>query len=113
MDKQAFNKALETIWKQVADTNVYFANAAPWGLKNSDPERMGTILYVAAEAVRQLAILIQPITPDATDILLTQMSIDEESRSFAHLGPDHRLQAGSTIPKPQGVFPRFQPLEDS
>lgn len=113
MDKQAFNKALETIWKQVADTNVYFAGQAPWALKSTDPERMGTILYVAAEAVRQLAILIQPITPDATNILLSQMSIDEESRSFASLGPDHRIKAGSTIPKPEGVFPRFQPLEDS
>ena len=113
MDKQAFNKALETIWKQVADTNVYFAGEAPWGLKATDPQRMGTILYVAAEAVHQLAILIQPITPDATDKLLTQMSIDAESRSFVSLGPDHRIKAGSTIPKPEGVFPRFQPLEDN
>lgn len=112
MDKQAFNKALETIWKQVADTNVYFANAAPWGLKTSDPVRMGTILYVAAEAVRQLAILIQPIAPDAMEILLCQMSIAEEDRAFTCLGTGHRIKAGSSIPKPQGVFPRFQPPED-
>lgn len=113
MDKQAFHKVLEVIWKQVADTNAYFANAAPWGLKKTDPERMGTILYVAAEAVRQLAILIQPITPDAMDVLLPQMSIAADARTFDSLGADHRLQAGVNIPKPQGVFPRFQPLEDA
>ena len=112
MDKQAFNKALEAIWKQVADTNVYFAGQAPWGLKKTDPERMGTILYVAAEAVRQLAILIQPITPDAMDSLLGQMGIVEEDRCFTKLGAENRLPSGGTIDKPQGVFPRFQPLED-
>lgn len=112
MDKQAFEKTLKAIWQQVADTNAYFANAAPWALKKTDPERMNTVLYVTAEAVRQLAILIQPITPDAMDVLLPQMGIGHDARSFESLGPDHRIKPGLKIPKPQGVFPRFQPLED-
>ena len=113
MDKQAFHKALEAIWKQVSDANGYFANAAPWGLKKTDPERMGTTLYVAAEAARQLAILIQPITPDAMEALLPQMGIEADARCFTNLGADHRIKPGSSIPKPEGVFPRFQPLEEA
>ena len=36
---------------------------APWALKKTDPARMATVLYVLAETVRHLAILVQPIMP--------------------------------------------------
>ena len=111
MDNQAFHKAFETIWTQVAAADVYINDQAPWTLKKTDPARMETVLYVCAEAVRQLAILMQPIMPDSTDKLLSQINVTD--RSFESLGADHRIAAGTEVPKPQGVFPRFEmPEED-
>ena len=58
-DEQAFHRALERIWTVLADTNAYFAEQQPWALrKNGELERMGTVLYVTLEVVRQVAILI-------------------------------------------------------
>src|SRR5439155_11198917 len=54
-DVQAINKALDAIWKVVADANRYFAGQEPWALKKTDPERMGSVLYVTAEILRQVA----------------------------------------------------------
>ncbi|MGI9380319.1 MAG: methionine--tRNA ligase, partial [Methyloligellaceae bacterium] len=57
IDRQALHRGLEVIWSAVNETNKYFANSEPWALKKSDPQRMETVLYVTAEAIRQLALL--------------------------------------------------------
>src|SRR5262249_59686538 len=57
MTTQQLHQVLNHVWAVVADTNRYFAGEAPWSLAKSDPQRMGTILYVTAEVIRQIAIL--------------------------------------------------------
>ncbi|MFP3422208.1 hypothetical protein R0K19_22840, partial [Bacillus sp. SIMBA_161] len=76
-----------------------------WVLRKTDRPRMETVLYVLAEVVRQLAILAQPFMPDATSRLLDQVAQPAEARDFTALAA--RLEAGRTIEKPQGVFPRY------
>jgi methionyl-tRNA synthetase len=44
--------------------NKYFSEAAPWKLKD-DPERMGTVLHVALQAVSDCNILLTPFLPHA------------------------------------------------
>ncbi|HRW31072.1 MAG TPA: methionine--tRNA ligase, partial [Emcibacteraceae bacterium] len=107
IDVQAINKSLEVIWKVVSDANGYFALHEPWALKNSDPARMATVLYVTAEIIRQVGILIQPIMPHSAEKLLDQLKIPADKRGFDQLGSDHRLSSGTNMEKPEGVFPRF------
>src|SRR5690606_6033525 len=57
---QQVHTALNAIWSVVADANRYFAGNEPWALKKTDPARMGTVLYVTAEVLRQVGILVQP-----------------------------------------------------
>ncbi|GLK80975.1 methionine--tRNA ligase [Methylopila turkensis] len=103
----ALHAALAAIWSVIAETNRYFANAEPWALKKTDPERMGTVLYVTAESVRNVAILTQPFMPTASAKLLDLLAVPEDARSFASLGGAGRLAPGATLPAPQGVFPRY------
>ncbi len=110
-ETQALHKALEVIFQVVADANRYFAAQEPWALKKTDPERMGTVLYVTAEVVRQVAILTQPYMPASGAALLDAVNVPEHDRSFAALGEKGRLAAGSAIPKPQPVFPRYVEAE--
>ena len=111
MDNQAFHKAFECLWAQVTAADGYISTQEPWKLKKTDPERMKTVLYICAEAVRQLSILMQPIMPDSAAKMLEQMNVTE--RGFEHLGEAGRLKAGTEIPKPQGVYPRFEHSEDT
>ena len=106
MDAQALHRALEAIWDVVADANRYFAAQEPWSLKSSDPERMGTVLYVTAEVVRQIAILTQPFMPGSSAKLLDSLGVPEDTRAFDRLGTPGRLEAGTALPKPVPVFPR-------
>jgi methionyl-tRNA synthetase len=108
---QALHKSLDAIWKVVADANRYFAGQEPWALKKTDPERMGTVLYITAEVIRQVAILAQPYTPNAAGKLLDLLVVAENSRNFASLGSVGRLKSGVELPKPTGVFPRYVEVE--
>ena len=103
IDEEAIHKALSDIWDVVAEANRYFAGEEPWALKKTDPERMGTVLYVTAELIRQVAILVQPVVPLGAEKLLDLLKV--EVRTFAGLGA--RLAPGTRIDKPEGVFPRF------
>ena len=107
-DEQAFHRALERIWTVLADTNAYFAEQQPWALrKNGELERMGTVLYVTLEVVRQVAILMQPVMPASMAKLLDLLGVAEgDARQFTALGD--ALVAGTELPAPSPVFPRYE-----
>jgi len=111
LDRQMFHEALETIWLVVRAGNGYVDRQAPWGLKKTDPARMRTVLYVLADVIRQLAMILQPVMPDSTARLLDQLAVPADKRSFASYG--QRLAPGTPLPKPEGVFPRFVDPEEA
>ena len=55
-DNQQFHEALKDIWDVVADANRYVDEMAPWALRKTDLARMGDVLWVLAEILRQTAI---------------------------------------------------------
>lgn len=107
MERQAAHSALEAIWSVIGDANRYIDSAAPWSLRKTNPARMATVLFTLAETIRRIAILTQPFMPDASAKILEQLAVAEDRRSFANLGDADRLVAGTILPKPAGVFPRF------
>jgi methionyl-tRNA synthetase len=96
---------LDAIWKVVADTNRYFAGREPWALKKTDFSRMEAVLYTTAEVLRIIGILVQPYMPGAAAKLLDLLSVPASRRMFAHIGD--RLAAGTPLPAPQPIFPRY------
>ena len=104
-DVQAFHRALEATWDVVGAANRYVDEQAPWALKRTDPARMSTVLYVLAETIRHLAILTQPVMPDAMARMLDQLGVADDRRTLADLAEP--LPHGIDLPKPEGVFPRF------
>jgi methionyl-tRNA synthetase len=107
LDQQAFHRALEAIWQVVGQGDRYIDEQAPWSLRKTDMARMGTVLYVVAETVRRVAILIQPFMPASAGRLLDQLGLAPERRGFAELAAGRALEPGTALPKPEGVFPRY------
>lgn len=113
MARHELHNYLTLVMEAVSEANRYFAAEEPWSLKKENPARMGTVLYVTAELVRQAAILLQPVIPSGAGQLLDLLKVDSNKRDFAALGPDNRLQGGTPLPKPEGVFPRLSALEEA
>lgn len=104
-DRQSIHRALEAIWRVIGDANKYFAAQEPWALKKTDPERMGTVLYVTAELIRQFAILTQPYIPEGAGKMLDLLMVADGQRNFSDLATP--VISGTELPKPSGVFPRY------
>lgn len=113
MEALAIHKALDAIWQVIGHGNTYFSGQEPWVLRKTDPERMATVLYVTAEALRQVAILVQPFIPDGAARLLDLLGIAPDARTFAQLGDRSRLVGGAPLQKPVGIFPRLELEEDA
>lgn len=107
MGKQLIHRALAAIIAVVSETDRYFASQEPWALKKTDPERMGTVLYVTAEVVRQIGILLQPFMPESCEKLLDLVAAPADKRDFAALGEAGRLVPGTPLEAPKPVFPRY------
>ncbi|MFO1036742.1 MAG: methionine--tRNA ligase [Geminicoccaceae bacterium] len=108
MDECAIHKALEQIWEVVGQANRYIDAQAPWTLRKTDPARMATVLWVLAETIRHLALLTQPFVPGASARILDQLAVPPGQRGFAAIDADDAvLRAGTPLPAPSGVFPRF------
>jgi methionyl-tRNA synthetase len=106
MAEQAFHLALEAIWRVVGEANRYVDEQAPWVLRRSDPARMRAVLYLLAETIRHLALLLQPFVPVSAAKLLDQLSVPGDRRDFKALA-QAPLAPGMCLPKPEGIFPRF------
>jgi methionyl-tRNA synthetase len=102
---QQFHAALAAIWDVVGAANRYVDAQAPWALRKTDPARMATVLYVLAETIRQLGILVQPVMPRAGAMILDLVAAAPDARDFAAL--PKRLEPGAALPPPAPVFPRY------
>ncbi|MDH5749181.1 MAG: methionine--tRNA ligase, partial [Rhodospirillales bacterium] len=107
MDRQEFNQCLDKVWAVIRAANVYVDTQAPWKLRKEDPDRMGTVLYTLAESIRRMALLLQPFMPESMSRMLDQLAVSHDHRAFSFLDSGHQLIPGTTLPAPEGVFPRF------
>jgi methionyl-tRNA synthetase len=107
METLQLHMVLNEVWSVVALANGYFAEQAPWALAKTDPARQGTVLYVTAEVLRQIAILAQPFMPESAGKLLDLLAVPDGERTFAYLGSKHRIAPGAKLPAPAAVFPRY------
>jgi methionyl-tRNA synthetase len=103
----ALHTALGQIWEVVAEANRYFASQEPWILRKQDPVRMGTVLFVTAETLRIIGILVQPFVPNAAGKLLDLLGVAPERRLIEHIRADHALAPGAKLMKPEPIFPRY------
>ena len=105
MDVQAFGDALEDVWKVIRAGNGYIDRQAPWALKKTDTVRMAHVLRVLADVLRTVSTVLQPVMPTSMAKMLDQLGVPDDARDLTALASP--LPAGTALPAPQGVFPRF------
>lgn len=99
----ALSQGIEAWLRAVFACNQYIDAQAPWALRKTDPDRMNAVLATLVEAIRMLAIAIQPVIPGSAAKLLDQLGIPPESRSLASITE----AASFTLSAPSPLFPRL------
>jgi methionyl-tRNA synthetase len=103
----ALSQGVEAWIRAVFACNQYIDAQAPWVLRKSDPDRMTAVLETLVEAIRMLAIAIQPVIPGAAGRLLDQLGVAPQDRGWAELEGPARPFAGFLAAPPQPIFPRM------
>lgn len=91
--------------------NKYLADAEPWKLIKTQPERVKTILHTALQISTALAILAEPLLPFSAAKLKTMLNLDTEN------WPWTAIEAQKTLLNPQHLLGKpellFKQIEDS
>ena len=110
MEKLEFHNAFASVWKIITKANKYIDECAPWALnKNGEKEKLATVLYNMAEAIRIATILLTPIMPNTPSKVFAQLGIADQSElhtweSLTYGG----IKAGTEIHRGEPIFPRLE-----
>jgi len=63
IEKNRQRAALAEAMRVVGEANKYLSDTAPWKLKNTDPDRMATVLHTALQVVDDAKTLLTPFLP--------------------------------------------------
>lgn len=108
LNDQVVHRYLEVMWSLISSVNGYISTEQPWVLKKTNPTRMMSVLYTTSEALRRIALLLQPVMPESAGKLLDQLSVPQDMRNFHFIGSRGALNAGAKLPTPKVLFPRLQ-----
>nr|WP_209442503.1 methionine--tRNA ligase [Pyrolobus fumarii] len=105
MDRFRLKLALERVLELARAGNQYLNAKAPWDAIKTNPRDAATTMYLAANSIATLAILLAPFTPDAAERLWKMLnlpgSVHEKGRW---------KEAGTEILKPGHRIGKVEPL---
>ncbi|HJL63249.1 MAG: methionine--tRNA ligase [Candidatus Marinimicrobia bacterium] len=93
--------ALEETLQFIRGVNKYMEQQAPWKLVKEDKTAAGRVLYTAAEALRIGTLLLEPVMPHRTEIVLETLSVKERELNWGG------LKAGIKLKQHPPLFPRI------
>jgi methionyl-tRNA synthetase len=113
-DEFNFSRALENIWELISRVNKYIVENEPWAIaeKPSGANRLDSVLFHAAEALRLIAALLYPAMPKTAQGVWEQLGLDG-TVSQVRLDELAWTQdlAGKTIRAGASLFPRVDPKD--
>ncbi len=106
MSKYKINDALNIILALGHNANAYVEQNAPWKLKNENPIRMKTVIFVLIENIRVIGILLQPFIPDGASTILNTIYKEGKDIQFSNI---RGINIGGFIINPiSQVFKKFE-----
>ena len=102
-----YNKALEIIWKYIADLNQFIDEQKPWSTIKEDKKKTAETLSVLMESLRLVGIILQPFIPGTAKRILDTLNIKENERSFEFFNKDFSLKEGISFKKVEQLFPKL------
>jgi methionyl-tRNA synthetase len=108
MARVEFSVALEAVMQLVNQANRYIEATAPWKLAKEEGRmtRLHTVLYVLAEVVRIVAILLEPFMPSVSSAIWQQLGCGTRPRRLRDASQWGLIDAGQPIGAHPVLFPK-------
>jgi methionyl-tRNA synthetase len=132
LSRSRFKAAITEVNRTLGEANKYLSDQAPWKLRESDPERMNTILHVALQLVDDGKTLMTPFLPRSSQCVFELLGgegrwsdmprIDEVDEAGGHRYPvitgDYSgaatwestpIKPGTPVTTPTPLFAKIDP----
>ncbi len=104
-----FDQGIGAVLGVVRAGNRYLEKTAPWSLaKKGETERLNTVLNVASEALRKVAVLLQPVMPTKMAELAYALGLEAEEFASLRIASIDGTLVGRTMRDSEGLFPRIE-----
>ncbi len=111
VNNMKLDKGIDHVMNVIRAGNRYMEQTAPWTLaKNGETERLGTVLYTAAEVLRIVSGLFMPLMPEKMSELRRTLGMTEEqvqAFDFDSLRNIGALTPGAELKDIAALFPRI------
>jgi methionyl-tRNA synthetase len=106
-----FSTALREVWGLISALNKYVVTREPWSLARNPDSRalLDATLYNAADVLRIIAALIDPVMPSTSARVRAMLGVAGES--WADLRPG-TLESGTALGPTEPLFPRMEHTVD-
>lgn len=104
-----FAQALTAIMNFVNTANKYIEDNAPWALaKEEKKDRLHSVLYNLAEAIRIATVLLSPALPNTLDKVWQQLGLDKypQLKTWQSVKSWGQIREGIRIRRGEPLFPR-------
>jgi methionyl-tRNA synthetase len=103
-NKFEIHNYLKNIIQLCSEVNKYVNDSAPWSIKEDNIEKRNVIIYTVLEFIRKISILLQPIIPEKSKIILDSLNIKEEERFIKNINKNFSLKEEIKIQKINILF---------
>jgi len=110
IEKMQFSITLSELWALISRTNKYIDETAPWVLAKDEADRgkLAAVMTNLVHALRHIAVLLQPFTPETPKKIMEQLGLSESLLSWETLGDFTAVPEGTkVIEKGVPIFPRL------
>lgn len=106
LDNFKFREALKDAMNIARAGNKYLADTEPWKLVKTDPQRVETIMNIAAQICANLAVVFEPFLPFMSRKLQNALGVEQLNWSMA--GNAGIIPAGRVLDKPELLFEKIE-----
>ncbi len=108
VNKQDLNTYIKRVVEFSFEANKYFNDSKPWSLKETDPDRMDTILFTVVDHIKNISILLSPIMPIASNKILDILNIANEERNINNINNENSFDHKTSIKKAKILFKKIE-----
>ena len=102
IDEMKIDDAIDSVFLLIKNVNKFLEATVPWKVVKTDLKKGGALLFTAAESLRIIALLLAPIMPNRTALVLETLNT---KNSKIYWGG---LVIGSKIKTHKPLFPRIE-----
>jgi methionyl-tRNA synthetase len=103
IERSELRSGLRKAMDAATEVNAYLNDQEPWKVVKTDPERAGTILWTAIQAISGIRIALAPYLPDSTRDIGTMLGLEPDPTSWAR--PE--VPGGQTLGEIRPLFTKL------